>query len=220
MKAQNLVGQKFGRLTVVSRAENDKYGKTMWNCICDCGKVKEKPVIAYQLKSGKTKSCGCKKSEAMKLENQKHIKHGMKATKLYGVWHDIKTRCYNQNSDSYKYYGFRRIKMCDEWKENFSAFSKWAFENGYSEGLTIDRINNDGDYSPDNCRWVTFKIQANNKSNNTRILFNGETHTISEWADITGIDCLRISQRLRLGWSVERTLTEKPKTRKSRRINK
>ena len=186
MKAQNLVGQKFGRLTVVSRAPNDKYGKTMWNCVCDCGNIKEKPVTSYSIKSGEVISCGCVKSERIKKENQKRIKHGMTSTRLYRIWHSMKTRCYNPNDAHYKDYGSRGITICDEWKNDFIAFKQWATESGYSEKLSIDRKDNDKGYYPDNCRWTNIKVQANNRRNNTRIFFNGETHTISEWADITG----------------------------------
>ena len=126
-------------------------------------------------------------------------KHGLSRTPLHRVWRLMKTRCYNPHHDRYKDYGGRGITVCDEWRENFIAFYEWSISNGYSQGLQIDRINNDGPYAPDNCRWTTRKVQANNRRTNHPITFMGETHTIKEWSEITGIHQNTIRARLEKG---------------------
>jgi len=123
-------------------------------------------------------------------------------SRLYRIWTNIKSRCYNKNVDAYKNYGGRGIKLCDEWK-NYIVFRKWSIENGYNDDLTIDRINNDGDYCPFNCRWVSRKIQSNNTRSNTLITVCGETHNISEWSRIKNIKPATIINRIKRGWSIE-----------------
>ena len=199
-------GQRFGRLVVVNRAKNFicSSGReiTMWHCVCDCGV--EKDVASTSLVNGATTSCGCWNYEQMKNKEIKHRKHGERGTSLYERWHGIKRRCADKSNKSY---GGRGIKVCKEWEESYEAFAKWAKENGYSEELTIDRIDNNGDYCPENCRWVNHSVQQNNKTNNIRITFNGETHTQTEWSKITGLNRYTIHDRLKRGWSVEKTLT-------------
>lgn len=126
----------------------------------------------------------------------------------YNSYDSMMSRCYNPNAANYDNYGGRGIVVCDEWRHNPSAFGEWATSNGYKEGLTIERKDVNGNYCPENCCWVTRKAQANNRRSNTRLSLNGETHTISEWSEIAGISKITISSRLRLGWSVERALTE------------
>lgn len=129
----------------------------------------------------------------------------------------MKTRCYNENSKSYKNYGGRGITVCDEWKTDFMSFYNWSMENGYQETLTIDRIDNDGNYEPTNCRWATRKVQMNNYSRNHLISKDGETHTIEEWSAITGIPASRIVTRInKLGWDEEKAIITKTDGRKSR----
>lgn len=204
-EASNLIGQKFGRLTVIARAENNKRGQTRWLCKCECGN--EKIVGAYLLKSGQTKSCGCFKKEVFTNK-----KHGLRYTRIYKLWLSIKNRCYNPKKNNYKHYGGRGITMCEEWKNNFMSFHDWAFANGYDENVkrgecTIDRIDTNGNYEPSNCRWVTQKEQANNKRNNVLLTYKGNTHTAQQWAEILDIKYITLITRLKRGWSVEKTLT-------------
>ena len=176
MPKGDIVGKRFGKLTVVGDyGSRTKDGKVLYRCRCDCGN--EVFVRGFYLKSGHTKSCGC-----LRAETQNGLIHGQSNTRLWRIYWSMKGRC-NSHNPNYK---GRGISVCDEWKTNFDAFYKWAMENGYGENLTLDRIDNEKGYSPHNCRWITMKEQQNNKRNNRRIYYKGETHTLSEWADILG----------------------------------
>ena len=166
--------------------------------------------------NGKTqKSCGCVHNELIKKANTIHggcIND--KLTKLYSSWIDMKRRCYNPKIESYKYYGGRGIKVYKPWRRSYIWFKRWALKNGYKEGLTIDRIDNDGNYEPDNCKWSTAKEQARNRRSNKLITYKGETHCLTEWAEILGINENTFYSRLNgHGWSIEKTFTEKVKRR-------
>lgn len=139
-----------------------------------------------------------------------NYKHGMRYTRLYNIWRSMNQRCSNPNTKNYHRYGGRGIRVCDEWKHDFMAFHDWAMANGYSEELTVDRIDNEKGYSPDNCRWSTYKEQENNKSNSRIIECNGASHTLGEWSEITGIRLATIWDRLQRGWTPERALTTVP----------
>ena len=177
-KKLNLTGQKFGRLTAIAPCGHTNQGQLIWYCKCDCGGFKVVP--GYVLTRGDTRSCGCLKHEAAvkrgkELGSAPHIqniRHGAfingRHERLYHVWKSMKERCYKPYNNSYKYYGARGIKVCDEWLSDYGAFRKWAIENGYDETAefmkcTIDRIDANGDYTPKNCRWVDMKIQNQNK---------------------------------------------------------
>ena len=208
LTSENLVGMKFGRLTVMDReSPKSKKAKGLWVCKCECGNVIK--VNTSDLKSGNTTSCGCKRKETLR---QLRTKHGESNTRLYNVWSDMKKRCYNTKNVDYKNYGGRGISVCDEWMD-FQNFYDWAIANGYDETAprgqcTIDRINVDGNYEPENCRWVDRYIQMNNKRNNRILTYNGESHTLAEWCEIVNIpyNCLK-SRLNKLHWSVEKTLT-------------
>lgn len=200
----DLTGKKFFRLTVISYY-GIKSGAKHWNCICDCGNTSI--VQGSKLTGGKVKSCGCWKNENAKKQM---TKHGLYQTSEYSVWEGIKQRCYNKNYKQYKDYGGRGIFVCDEWKDNPEAFCKWAKEHGHKKGLELDRIDNDGPYSPDNCRFVTRKVQALNKRSNVLITYNGETDNICSWAKRLGVHYQLLKYRLEHGWSIEKAFSTPP----------
>ena len=136
-----------------------------------------------------------------------NYKHGLKNTRLFSIWNNIKTRCYNSNSPAYKHYGGRGITICDEWRDDFKAFYDWAVSHGYQDNLTIDRINNDGNYEPNNCRWVTIKIQSINRRNNHLYTIYGETKALSLWCEQFNINYKTVRDRLKRGWDIEIALT-------------
>ena len=187
---EDITGKRFGRLTVIRFDHTDQYRNSYWLCECDCGN--KTLVTRGGLISGNTTSCGCYNKERV---SEASTIHGFSRTLLYKVWRDIRTRCENPNSTAYHRYGGRGIEMCDEWKM-FEKFKDWAIKSGYSKDLTIDRINNDVGYNPDNCRWVDWKTQGNNRSTNRNIEFNGHMHTIAEWARILGVNDSTLRSRI------------------------
>lgn len=206
MDVKDLTGQKFGRLTVIKMADYRKKGKITWVCRCDCGNYVDMPGINLTKANG-TKSCGCICK-----------KHGMFGTRIYNVWHTMKERCYVKSQSSYPNYGGRGIKVCEEWQE-FIPFMEWAYANGYDENAprgqcTLDRIDPSGNYEPNNCRWATYKEQANNTKSTVFLTYKGETKPASEWSKIVGISQSAITQRKNRGWTDEECLTIKSKGRR------
>lgn len=205
---KDLTGQRFTRLTVISRAENAMGQGTNWLCRCDCGNLKV--VSRKHLVGGNTMSCGCLKKES--LEKFYHRFDGVprstkKDERLYRIWKGMRNRCNGENHPKRHRYGGRGIKVCVEW-DDYEMFKDWALTHGYKDNLTIDRIDNDGDYSPENCRWATNKQQSNNKSQNHIVRIGSESHTISEWSDISGVPSRTIWQRIKYGIEGERLITK------------
>lgn len=165
-KFVDLKGKKYGKLTVLYKtSDKSKDNKIQWMCKCDCGNSIVVKGCNLTRNTRPTKSCGCLHRE---LNKTRGIKHNKRRSRLYSVWASMKQRCENKNGSSYKYYGARGIKLCDEWKNDFMCFYIWANNNGYDEKAirgkcTIDRINNNGNYEPNNCRWVDMKVQSTNK---------------------------------------------------------
>ena len=189
MPFQDISGQKFGRLTATKVIDKNSKGESVWECICDCGNVTKATIT--NLKRGHTKSCGCYKKICC-------VTHHETKTRLYKIWKGLKNRCYNKNASKFSCYGGRGISVCDVWLNDYIEFRDWALANGYDENLTIDRIDNNGNYEPSNCRWVDNKVQSNNRRNNCFITYLGKTLTISQWADIIGIDHETIRSRYKI----------------------
>lgn len=206
---KNLTGQKFGRLTVKYHYGKNKHSHNLWYCECECGG--HAIVDTNALRSGDTKSCGCLAKE---LTIKRSTTHGKTKHKLYRIYAHMKERCYSENSQDYEYYGGRGIKICDEWLLDFENFYQWAINSGYTEGLTIDRIDVNGNYEPSNCRWTTMKKQNNNKRSNIIIEFDGKAHTLKEWSEILGIKYNTLYTRVVMrGWTIEKAFTSKVRKR-------
>ena len=198
----NLIGKKYGRLTVIAEAGRCGSRGVIWKCRCDCGN--ETNVKEVCLKSGETKSCGCLHRE---ISKQIKTTHGMSRTRLYKEWRNAKTRCENPNTPYYHEYGGRGIKFSSEW-DDFVNFRDWAQSNGYDDSLTLDRIDVNGDYEPSNCRWISNAEQQLNKRNNHLLTFKGKTQTLTEWARELGIKERTLSARIiDYKWSIEKALT-------------
>lgn len=193
---KRLEGQRFGRLVVVKEVGRTKSGQAKWLCKCDCGNTKV--IGSDNLRRGVTKSCGCIRKE-MKPWNKRYTDEDKV---VYGLWAGIKNRCYNKNEPKYKNYGARGIRVCDEWLD-YTNFKNWCLANGYQKGLTIDRIDVNKNYSPDNCKFATQKVQQNNRTNNHLITYKSETHTMSQWAEKLGMRYGMLEHRINRGWSVE-----------------
>ncbi|MBS4025650.1 MAG: hypothetical protein KGZ96_08250 [Clostridia bacterium] len=194
----DLTGQIFNMLKVekfLNKRNAD--GEFLWQCLCDCGSNTE--VATGDLTKNAVKSCGCLKGKNQ-FDNPSYLYKSY--PRIYRIWQGIKKRCANPNYESYANYGGRGIKVCEKWQE-FPAFLFWALENGYEKNREIDRINNNGNYEPSNCRWVTAKENSRNKSNNRHITIKGVTKTMAEWAEIAGVLPKTISDRIERGWPEE-----------------
>ena len=200
MRSVDLTGQKFGRLTVV-QFDHKENGRKYYLCQCDCGNFKI--VSNHSLKSGNTKSCGCLHKEILIQRNKDNRIHHPENERLLRIWRAMLHRCYKETDEHYDYYGGRGIKVCDDWHD-FEAFQKWALANGYADNLTIDRLDGNKDYCPENCSWATMTVQNNHKSDTKWLTYKGKTQSLSDWCRELGLDYFRIKARLNsLGWSVE-----------------
>lgn len=199
----DLTGHQFGKLTVIEKAENLR-NRSAWKCRCECGN--EKIVVTSDLKSGNTKSCGCIQKEFAK--NLKY-EHGLHDTRLNRIWKAMRQRCSNPRSSAFHIYGAEGKTVCDEW-QTFKPFYDWAMSHGYKDGLTIERIDSTKGYSPDNCKWATYKEQCNNTRRNHFITYNGKKQTVAQWADEYVIKYKKLYDRLfKLKWDIGKALTIK-----------
>lgn len=191
------IGDRYGKRTIIGWDEE----KHRWIARCDCGQIDR---VESSISQGRLQMC---KACSVDVLRKRFFTNGLTHSRIYNVWRNIKRRCNDKRSISYKHYGARGISVCNEWKNSFVKFYDWAMANGYKQGLTIDRIDSNKDYCPENCRWVDFLTQQNNKNDNKKLTFNGTTKTMSEWARLLGIKYVTLKTRIRNGWSVEKALT-------------
>lgn len=202
-KKRDLTGMRAGKLVAVAISKSDDYGRAVWLCNCDCGNTTERrsSILVDAIKHGKASHCGC--SPVLKT-------HGLtKGNKnLYWVWAAMIQRCTNENSKDFKDYGAKGISICDDWRSDFASFHEWSMSNGYQQGLTIDRTNNEKGYNPENCAWVTIKKQMRNQRKTVMIEWGGEMKPLTELAEIAGISEKTMRGRvINLGWSIEKAMT-------------
>lgn len=200
MAKLDIAGQRFGRLVAVE-FHSRKPSMTYWLCQCDCGK--QKAIALNQLRSGKTRSCGCL---AIEEKRKRATKHGEVRTPLHNLWRGMHARCKFSGCSSYRLYGGRGVSVCEEWA-TYEPFRDWAIANGYAQGLSIDRIDPDGDYQPANCRWVSKSEQQRNKRNTFHVEWRGERGCLREFTRKTGKNYSTVYRRIKNGWSVEDALT-------------
>lgn len=211
-KPINAIGMRIGMLEVVERAENTKQGATRWICKCDCGNLIT--LTQAQIKKKTKDNCGCVK--------KKHFNatHGCSETRLYYAWSLMISRCERPKNRAYKYYGQRGITVCDEWHD-FLNFKAWVDATKPEGEYTLDRIDNNKGYSPDNCRWADKKTQANNRRSNVEIEYNGETHNLSEWSELLGFDYKRVHNRIhKLGWTFEKAISTPVDKKKRNKVER
>jgi len=192
-------GIVVGEWTIVKKIGRNQHRQSIWLCRCSCGN--EKGVVQSNLTSAKSTNCGCKRGKSL-------IKHNLIHHELYRRWSDMKTRCYNQKCIGYDNYGGRGIKVCDEWRSDFEAFYTWAMCNGYRDGLSIDRKNNDGNYEPGNCRWVTKCDQRNNRRNTIYVQYQGKSKPLAVLCIELKLDYHIVKDRLRQNWKLEKAISE------------
>lgn len=197
-----LIGKKINMLTVIQKGtpyiRPNKSKVNRYLCLCECGAYSNIP--SCELKNKKRISCGC-------MSHKNNLKHGdsinNKRTRLNSIYTGMKTRCYNKNSFKYKNYGARGIVICNKWIDDYNEFKTWSLNNGYNDNLTIERINVNGNYEPENCKWATIKEQENNRTNNHLIKYNNEIHNIKEWSDILNINYHVLYMKLsKTNWSM------------------
>lgn len=197
-----MIGNRFGRLVVIEEAPKHPSGHARWLCKCDCGSITD-PILGTDLRTGKVLSCKCLHKE---LLSERVKTHGKTRTRLYRIWQNMRNRCNLPSVPCHRCYGERGITVCEEWNASYQVFEIWALSNGYSEKLTLDRIDNDKGYSPENCRWVSRLAQANNLRKNIIVDIGGESHTLAEWSHISGIKYSTLYARYMRGWDSEKLL--------------
>lgn len=197
-KLIDLTGKKYNKLTVIERAENTKNGQSRWKCICECGNTTI--VASSNLKNGEVKSCGC-------LRHLQKDTHHESKTKLYRMWKSMIYRCHNPKNQAYEYYGARGIKVCEEWHD-FLKFKEWVLKTKPSQDLTIERVDVNKDYSPENCIWIPISEQANNRRSCVYFEYNGEKHNLMEWCKILNLNYKNVHNRIyKLNWSFEKAIS-------------
>jgi len=213
---KDLRGMKFGKLTVIDFSEIKNH-RSYWLCKCDCGTLKN--IKSDCLVSKTTKTCGCGKIDIAKNMSIGNIKHNMAHTKFYDIWGGIKKRCFNKKTKYYKRYGGRGIKVCDRWLkfENFrddmyKSYLEHVKEYG-EKNTSIDRINNNGNYCLENCKWATYEEQNNNRRDNRRLTYNEQIKTLAMWSKKFKISSTTLSQRLQMGWTIHDALTKSIKNK-------
>lgn len=197
----DLSNRKFGMLKVIERVENGKDGATRYLCECKCGK--RKIIRSKHLKSGAIQDCGCMKSART---SERNFKHGDCRARLYNIWIKMRNRCSNPKCKDWNSYGGRGIKVCSEWQESYFAFRDWAYANGYDESKSIDRIDVNNGYSPENCRWADDIAQANNKRSNHVITYQGEKMSLADAARLAAVPYDTLKRRISCGWDVEKAV--------------
>lgn len=201
MKAKDYIGMTFNALTVES-VSADRHGTNRYflRCKCECGNYID--VLPYQLKNNSVKSCGCWRKK------NHHKTHGYYGTSIYNVYRGILQRCYNKNNKSYGRYGGRGITVCKEWRDSADAFIQWAYDNGYEQGLSIDRIDVNGNYCPSNCRWTTMKAQSRNRRDTLIYTIDGVSRPLKEWCELYDVPYERTRKRVvNGGWDLDKALT-------------
>jgi hypothetical protein len=203
MKESKHLGKKYNFLFVKGTFRKD--GRQYAQCVCDCGATKD--IILYNVTNGHTKSCGCKQGALISKELSKPKTHGYGGTRIYHTWHGMIDRCNNSKCKAFKDYGGRGIKVCDEWLD-INTFVEWANENGYTDKLTIDRIDVNGNYESSNCRWATQSIQANNKRTSVYVEYGGEKLTLTQWSNRLGGKPNLVRHRILIyGWDEIKAIT-------------
>jgi hypothetical protein len=210
-RTEAAIGQRFGRLVVLRISGRDAAGRARFACLCDCGQ--EANMDAHNVIAGRSTSCGCRNRE---VAGARLRMHGLTKSPEHRVWTRMRDRCSNAKSATFQRYGGRGIRVCARWDDPATGFEAFLADMGErpSPEHSIDRIENAKGYEPGNCRWATRVEQANNKRSNHLVTFRGETLTVAQWARRVGLSHDTVKQRLRAGWSVERTLTEGPDPRR------
>lgn len=204
-KSLNLVGKRYGRLVVLEKIGVRKR-KTYWKCVCDCGKECEADTSS--LNYGMKRSCGCLRRDAASKVKHGDARKGYEYSNLYKSWSEMKRRCNNPKDMKFNSYGARGIKVCKEWSEDYSVFKDWALKNGYQKGLTIDRVDVNGNYCPENCRWANNKQQSRNKQDTVYVVYQGKKIALIQLCEDLNISYTCVYQRLyKLGWDVEKAVS-------------